>query len=102
FPANELVMPLMMMGYLAAGTLADVTDLASFHALLLSNGWTACTALCTLVFSIAHWPCSTTCLPIWRETHSVRWTLAAVLLPAACGLALCFVIHAVCCLLGIA
>ncbi len=102
FPANELVMPLMMMGYLAAGTLADVTDLASFHALLLSNGWTACTALCTLVFTIAHWPCSTTCLTIWRETHSVRWTLAAILLPAACGLALCFVIHAVCCLLGIA
>lgn len=102
FPANELVMPLMMMGYLAAGTLADVTDLASFHALLLSNGWTACTALCTLVFTIAHWPCSTTCLTIWRETRSVRWTLAAVLLPAVCGLALCFVIHAVCCLLGIA
>lgn len=102
FPANELVMPLMMMGYLTAGTLADVTDLALFHALLLSNGWTACTALCTLVFTIAHWPCSTTCLTIWRETHSVRWTLAAVLLPAACGLALCFVIHAACCLLGIA
>ena len=102
FPANELVMPLMMMGYLAAGTLADVTDLASFHTLLLSNGWTACTALCTLVFTIAHWPCSTTCLTIWKETHSVRWTLAAVLLPAACGLALCFVIHAACCLLGIA
>ena len=102
FPANELVMPLMMMGYLAAGTLADVTDLASFHALLLSNGWTTCTALCTLVFTIAHWPCSTTCLTIWKETRSVRWTLAAVLLPAVCGLALCFVIHAACCLLGIA
>lgn len=102
FPANELVMPLMMMGYLAASTLADVTDLASFHALLLSNGWTACNALCTLIFTIAHWPCSTTCLTIWKETRSVRWTLAAILLPAACGLALCFVIHAACCLLGIA
>ena len=89
FPANELVMPLIVLGYLSGGTLADVSDLLSFRALLLANGWTGCTALCTLLFTICHWPCSTTCLTIFRETHSVRYTLAAIALPTGFGLALC-------------
>ena len=100
FPANELVMPLMMMGYLAAGTLTDITDLASFHTLLLANGWTLDTALCTLIFAVAHWPCSTTCLTIWKETRSVKWTLTAFALPTAVGLTLCLLIHTVCSLPG--
>lgn len=102
FPANELVMPLIVMGYLATGTIADVADLAAFRTLLLANGWTVCTALCTLVFAVAHWPCSTTCLTIWKETRSVRWTLAAVALPTAFGLALCLAVHCMCTLLGLA
>lgn len=89
FPANELVMPLIVLGYLSGGTLADVSDLLSFRALLLANGWTGCTALCTLLFTICHWPCSTTCLTVFRETHSVRYTLAAIALPTGFGLALC-------------
>ena len=102
FPANELVMPLIVMGYLATGTLADVSDLAAFRTLLVANGWTVCTALCTLLFSVAHWPCSTTCLTIWKETHSVRWTLAAIALPTACGVALCLATHGICTLFGFA
>lgn len=102
FPANELVMPLIVMGYLATGTLADVSDLAAFRTLLVANGWTVCTALCTLLFSVAHWPCSTTCLTIWKETHSVRWTLAAIALPTACGIALCLAVHGICTLFGLA
>lgn len=102
FPANELVMPLIVMGYLATGTLADVSDLAAFRTLLVANGWTVCTALCTLLFSVAHWPCSTTCLTIWKETHSVRWTLAAIALPTACGVALCLAAHGICTLFGLA
>lgn len=101
FPANELVMPLIVMGYLATGTLTDVADLAAFRTLLLANGWTACTALCTLLFTVAHWPCSTTCLTIWKETRSLRWTLAAIALPAACGAALCLAAHGVCTLFGL-
>ena len=102
FPANELVMPLIVMGYLATGTIADVSDFAAFRTLLVANGWTVCTALCTLVFTVAHWPCSTTCLTIWKETHSVRWTLAAVALPTAFGLALCLAVHGACTLIGLA
>lgn len=93
FPANELVMPLIVMGYLSSGTIASGVDFASFRALLLENGWTVQTALCTLVLTVAHAPCSTTCLTILRETRSAKWTLAAVLIPAGIGLALCILIH---------
>ena len=93
FPANELVMPLIVMGYLSSGTTASGVDFASFRALLLANGWTVQTALCTLVLTVAHAPCSTTCLTILRETRSAKWTLAAVLIPAGIGLALCILIH---------
>ena len=96
FPANELVMPLIVLGYLSGGTLADVSDLLSFRALLLANGWTGCTALCTLLFTICHWPCSTTCLTVFKETHSVRYTLAAIALPTGFGLALCALIRLLC------
>lgn len=93
FPANELVMPLIVMGYLSSGMIASGVDFASFRALLLANGWTVQTALCTLVLTVAHAPCSTTCLTILRETRSAKWTLAAVLIPAGIGLALCILIH---------
>lgn len=93
FPANELVMPLIVMGYLSSGTIASGVDFASFRALLLANGWTVQTALCTLVLTVAHAPCSTTCLTILRETRSAKWTLAAVLIPAGVGLAFCILIH---------
>lgn len=93
FPANELVMPLIVMGYLSSGTIASGVDFASFRTLLLANGWTVQTALCTLVLTVAHAPCSTTCLTILRETRSAKWTLAAVLIPAGIGLALCILIH---------
>ncbi len=89
FPANELVMPLIVMGYMATGALTGISDMASFHALLLANGWTAATAFCTLLFAIAHWPCSTTCLTIWKETHSLKWTLTGIALPTAVGCFLC-------------
>lgn len=95
FPANELVMPLIVMGYLSSGTIASGVDFASFRALLLANGWTVQTALCTLVLTVAHAPCSTTCLTILRETRSAKWTLAAVLIPAGIGLALCILIHCI-------
>ena len=100
FPANELVMPLIVMGYLSSGTIASGVDFASFRALLLANGWTVQTALCTLVLTVAHAPCSTTCLTILRETRSAKWTLAAVLIPAGIGLVLCILMHCMFALTG--
>ncbi|MZT26640.1 ferrous iron transporter B [Butyricicoccus sp. BIOML-A1] len=100
FPANELVMPLIVMGYLSSGTIVSGVDFASFRALLLANGWTVQTALCTLVLTVAHAPCSTTCLTILRETRSARWTLAAMLIPAGIGLVFCILMHCMFALTG--
>ena len=101
FPANEIVMPLILMGYLSAGTLNDIPSLPEFHALLASNGWTAVTAICTMLFSLLHWPCSTTCLTIRREAGSFKWTAAAFVIPTVLGLLACFIVATGARLLGI-
>lgn len=93
-PANELVLPLILMAYLAQGTLVDTGELTMLQGLLVQNGWTWVTALCVMVFSMFHWPCSTTCWTIWKETKSFRWTALAFLLPTAFGLVLCGLIAA--------
>ncbi len=95
FPANELVMPLIVMGYMATGTLTGIADLASFKELLIANGWTLSTAFCTLVFTIAHWPCSTTCITIYKESHSAKWTFLGIAVPALTGFLLCVISAAV-------
>lgn len=101
-PANEIVIPLIIMAYLSQGSLVEITDLSTLRALLIDNGWTWVTALCVVIFSLMHWPCSTTCLTIKRESQSWKWTGAAILLPTVCGLGLCFVINGICTLLGVA
>lgn len=89
FPANEIVLPIALMGYLAEGALVETGDALQLRAVLLANGWTLETAVCTLLFSLMHWPCSTTCLTIYRETRSWKWTLLAIFLPTALGLSAC-------------
>ncbi len=88
FPANEIVLPIAAMGYLATDALHE-TSSAALWTVLAQNGWTGLTITCFLLFSLFHWPCATTCLTIWRETRSLKWTLAAILLPTLLGLALC-------------
>ncbi len=92
FPANEIVLPIALMGYLGAGALVEGEGLEMVRALLIQNGWTAQTALCVLVFSLLHWPCSTTLLTLRRETRSLKWTLLAAVLPTAFGALLCHLI----------
>ncbi len=94
FPANEIVFPLIIMGYLATGSLAELSSLTELRALLLANGWTATTALCTMLFSLMHFPCATTCLTIKKETGSAAWTALAILLPTVCGILICGVTNA--------
>lgn len=96
FPANEIVMPIILMAYLAQGTLAETEDLASMRLLLLSHGWTIRTAVCTILFSLFHWPCSTTLLTIRKETGSLCYTLLAALLPTAAGVVLCMLFTGFC------
>ena len=96
FPANEIVMPIILMAYLAQGTLAETENLASMKLLLLSHGWTIQTAVSTILFSLFHWPCSTTLLTIHKETKSLRYTLLAALLPTAVGVLLCMLFTGIC------
>ena len=90
WPANEIVIPVMLMAYLSAGTLVEYGDLAALGELLAGQGWTWLTAVCVILFSLFHWPCSTTCLTIRKETGSWKWTALAAAIPTALGFGLCF------------
>ena len=94
-PANEIVIPVMLMAYTATGSLNDYGSLDQLKMILIQNGWTHITALCTVVFMLFHFPCSTTLLTIKKESGGARWALWAALLPTVLGLLLCFVIATV-------
>ena len=93
FPANEIVIPILLMGYLSTGSLTDYQDLGQLRQLLLANGWTWQTALSAVIFTLFHFPCGTTCATIRKETGSFKWTLLAVALPTAVGVAACILLH---------
>ncbi len=100
FPANEIVLPIILMTYAAGGTLVEAESIRALGDMLVQNGWTWLTAACTVLFSLMHWPCSTTMITIWRETRSAKWTAAAALLPAICGASLCALVANIVRLLG--
>lgn len=93
FPANEIVLPIILMAYMASGTLCEYNSLFELRELLVSNGWTVTTALCVMLFSLMHWPCSTTLLTVKKETHSLKWTALSFIIPTLCGIAVCFFIN---------
>ena len=100
FPANEIVIPIMMMGYLSNSHLIDISSINTMKTILLSNGWTIKTALCTLVFILFHFPCSTTILTIKKETNSIKWTIISFILPLLIGIIICLMINLVFNLIG--
>lgn len=100
FPANEIVLPILLMGYLHTGTLTECGGLEALRTILLHSGWTTETALCMMALCLLHFPCGTTCLTIRRETGGRRWTLLAMVLPTAVGMAVCMLIHGAFGLLG--
>lgn len=95
FPANEIVIPIILMIYLSQGKLTDISELSTLRAVFVENGWTPVTTLCTMVFSLLHFPCATTCLTIRRETGSIRWMLLAIVLPTLTGMLLCALIRGI-------
>ena len=96
-PANEIVLPIMMLIYMDQGMLAEITDMGFFYHLLLENGWTGLTALNVMLFSLMHWPCATTILTIRKESGSWKWAGTAVLAPLALGIIICWITTAVYC-----
>lgn len=91
-PANEIVIPIIMMCYMSGGSLVGYASLSELKSLLVSNGWNAVTAVNTVIFTVFHWPCSTTLLTIKKETGKIRYAVAAALLPTAIGTILCIAV----------
>ena len=89
-PANEIVIPIIIMAYMAQGSLLEFDSLAQLRDLLVNNGWTWITAVSTMLFSLMHWPCTTTLLTIRKESGSLKWTAMSFLVPTVCGIVLCF------------
>ncbi len=100
-PANEIVLPILMMCYLSSGSMLEYDSLDSLKNLLVDNGWTHLTALNTMLFSLLHWPCATTLLTIRKETKSIKWTLLAFAIPTGIAIAVCFLTTSVFRLLGL-
>ena len=80
------------MSYLSTGSILEFDNLESLKTLLVNNGWTYITAICTMLFSLIHFPCATTILTIKKETKSIKWTFAAFLIPTICGIIVCFIV----------
>ncbi|QNU24880.1 ferrous iron transporter B [Geobacillus zalihae] len=89
-PANEIVVPILLMGYLSAGALIEADGLHSLKQLLLDHSWTWLTALNMMLFSLLHYPCGTTLVNIYKETKSAKWTFVAFALPTAIAIAVTF------------
>ncbi len=89
FPANEIVLPIIIMAYMAKGSLMELSSLWEMKELFLSNGWTALTAVNVMLFSLFHFPCSTTLLTVKKETGSLKWTFVAAALPTLIGIICC-------------
>ena len=92
FPANEIVLPIILMCYMNSGALVQYESLDALRSLLISNGWTMCTVLCLLAAFLFRFPCATSCLTVYKETKSVKMTAAAFALPTVMGIIACILI----------
>lgn len=101
FPANEIVVPIIIMSYTATGSLKELDSLMQLRKLLIDNGWTWLTAVNVMLFSLMHWPCSTTCLTIKKETQSWMWTGLSFIIPTVTGIVICFIVTSVIRILGL-
>jgi ferrous iron transport protein B len=88
-PANEIVVPTIIMGYMAAGQMTELDSDIELKGLFIQNGWSTLTAVCLMFFSLLHYPCSTTTLTIWRETRSIKWTIVSNLMPLGLAFLVC-------------
>lgn len=90
-PANEIVLPIILMSYLATGSLVDMDNTFAIGEILKQNGWTLLTGINVMIFTLLHFPCGTTLMSIKKESGSFKWALLAFLLPTACGIVICMI-----------
>ena len=92
-PANEIVIPILLMYYSQSGMLVETSGIAELGEILQNNGWTVVTAACAILFSLNHFPCATTLWTVAKETKSVKWTIVSFLLPTIIGVTLCMIVN---------
>ena len=90
-PANEIVLPILLMGYTASGHMTDAVSITHTGNILLANGWNILTAINFMLITLFHFPCATTLLTIHKETKSIRWTFVSFVLPTVIGVILCVI-----------
>ncbi|RAL26920.1 iron transporter FeoB [Thermoflavimicrobium daqui] len=90
-PANEIVMPILLMGYLATGAMTEVDNMVELKKIFVDHGWTWLTALNMMLFSLLHYPCGTTIFTIYKETKSVKWTILSAVIPTAIAITVTFI-----------
>jgi ferrous iron transport protein B len=91
-PANEIVVPILLMSYLSTGQMMDFDSLEELRAILISHNWTWLTAVCTMLFCLLHWPCTTALLSAYKETGSKKWTFLTFMIPTAIAFMVCFLV----------
>ncbi|MPM97655.1 Fe(2+) transporter FeoB [bioreactor metagenome] len=101
-PANEIVVPIILMTYLATGHMVEVDTLEELREILINNGWTWLTAVNTLLFCLLHWPCTTALLSAYKESGSKKWAVLTFLIPTVIGFTVCFIVAQTVRVLGLA
>jgi ferrous iron transport protein B len=92
-PANEIVVPTILMAYLNSSRMIELESLATLKSLLVGQeGWTLLTAICLMLFALLHYPCSTTIWTMWKEIRSVKWTAFGALMPLGLAILVCFIV----------
>ena len=91
-PANEIVMPILLMSYLSSGQMLEFESLEELRQILIINNWTWLTAVCTMLFCLLHWPCTTTLLSAYKETGSKKWTFLTFIIPTTIAFIVCFLV----------
>lgn len=100
-PANEIVLPILIMSYLSKGSMLELDSLTEMRNLFINNGWTWLTAVCTMLFSLNHWPCGTTLWTIKKETKSIKWTFISFIIPTLTGIIVTFIVAQTARILGL-
>ena len=92
-PANEIVVPTMLMVYAGLGMMTEPASYDALRTMLVDeHGWTMVTAVCLMLFSLLHNPCGTAILTMWKETRSRKWTTLGTLMPLGIAFAVTFIV----------
>ena len=89
WPANEIVIPILIMLYTAEGSFGTELGISAMSELFMANGWDGCRAVCVAIFALFHWPCSTSVITVYKETGSIKHTVMAAILPTLLGFLIC-------------